>query len=76
MVPESSRDPTREKINAHSQTEGQTDTETNEIADMQTHTDMEIKIFLHDSTAGRRGGSVLPTFVRRHEAARGVERRV
>lgn len=74
MVPKSSRDPTREKTtNADSQTnggtEGQTDAETNEMADMQTHTGLEMEICLHGSTAG---GSVVPTFVRRHERARGT----
>lgn len=67
--------PPTKKI-TQTQPDGQTDTETNEIADMQTHTAMEIKIFLQDSTAGRRSGSLLPTFVRHHESARGVERRV
>lgn len=50
MVPKSSRDPTREKTtNAHSQTDGRT--ETNETADMQTHTGTEMKICPHHSTA-------------------------
>ena len=37
---------------------------------------MDMNISLHHCAAGRRAGSALPTFVRHHQCARGVERRV
>lgn len=38
--------PTKKITDTQTQPDGQTDTETDEIADVQTHTAMEIKIFL------------------------------